>query len=100
MKSLIWSWMLIFSLVCTFNVCAQSQDEVQRVEKLMSAVKFEKITPERLLADFKKGGFENVHPRMLASKKDIERLKELVQSKDPLIQYSWESIKGGAEWVS
>ncbi|MBO7392454.1 MAG: hypothetical protein J6U77_08140, partial [Verrucomicrobia bacterium] len=99
MKNLIWSWILAFSLAYVVGANAQSKEEVAQVEKLMSEVKFEKITAERILSDFKKGGFENIHPRMLASEKDIERLKELAQSKDPLVEYSWESIKGGAEWV-
>ncbi|MBQ7589222.1 MAG: hypothetical protein IJU47_00855 [Verrucomicrobia bacterium] len=99
MKNLIWSWILAFSLAYVVGANAQSKEEVAQVEKFMSEIKFEKITAERILSDFKKGGFENIHPRMLASEKDIERLKELAQSKDPLVEYSWESIKGGAEWV-
>jgi len=84
-------------LVCALPLEAQSPAEIKAVQEMKAALKFQEITDQTISNDFNTNGFKNIHPRMIAAKEDIERIKTLIQEEDPLMLSTWESIKASAD---
>lgn len=55
-----------------------AQAEKLDLQKLNDFLFYERPTPERILEDYKKSELAGVHPRLLATKDDFERIKGLV----------------------
>jgi hypothetical protein len=88
---------VLLILACVFTVRAQSPAEIKAVQEMKAALKFQEVTDQTILNDFNTNGFKNIHPRMIAAKEDIERIKTLIQEEDPLMIPTWKSIKASAD---
>lgn len=90
---------VIILLACVFLARAQSPAEIKAVQEMKAALKFREITDQTVSNDFNSNGFKNIHPRMIATKEDIERIKTLIQEEDSLMLPTWESLKASADWA-
>lgn len=88
----------LFLLAGLFFANAQSSEEIKAVQAMKAALKFQEVTEQTILNDFKAQGFQDVHPRMIATKEDIERIKALIQKEDPLMLPTWRSLKSQADF--
>lgn len=88
---------VLLLLACAFPLEAQSPAEIKAVQEMKAALKFQEITGQTISNDFNTNGFKNIHPRMIAAKEDVERIKTLIQEEDPLMLSTWESIKASAD---
>jgi hypothetical protein len=68
-----------------------AQKEAVRLQK--EQLKFETATAQQVQQLFQQNGLKNQHPRQFATQADIDRVKSLIKSGDPLMVKAWERMK-------
>lgn len=87
----------IFIIFSIFTIFAQTQARKDEVSRQKELLKFETTTAQQVQMFFQQTGMENQHPRQFATQADIDRVKKLIQSGDPLMTKAWEHIKKTAD---
>ena len=72
-----------------------AQKEAVRLQK--EQLKFETATAQQVQQLFQQNGLQNQHPRQFATQADIDRVKSLIKSGDPLMVKAWERMKKQAD---
>jgi hypothetical protein len=84
-------FIVVAGLALSLNAQTPAQKEAVRRQK--EQLKFENATPQKVMQLFQENGFQNQHPRQFATQADIDRVKSLIHSGDPLMTKAWERMK-------
>jgi hypothetical protein len=76
---------------------AQTPAQKEAVSRQKEQLKFETATPQQVQQLFQQNGLQNQHPRQFAKQADIDRIKSLIKSGDPLMVKAWERMKKQAD---
>jgi len=84
--------LLVIGIFALFvNAQTPAQKEAVRLQKEL--LKFETATAQQVQQLYQQNGFQNQHPRQFATQADIDRVKSLIKSGDPLMVKAWERMK-------
>ena len=72
---------------------AQTPAQKEAVRRQKEQLKFETATEQQVQQLFQQNGLQNQHPRQFATQTDIDRVKSLIKSGDPLMVKAWEQMK-------
>lgn len=72
---------------------AQTPAQKEAVHRQKEQLKFETATAQQVQQLFQQNVLQNQHPRQFATQADIDRVKSLIKSGDPLMVKAWERMK-------
>ncbi len=86
---------VILLVIGTFALFVNAQTPAQKeaVRRQKELLKFETATAQQVQQLFQQNGLQNQHPRQFATQADIDRVKSLIKSGDPLMLKAWEQMK-------
>ena len=87
----------VFVTLCLLSafsfLFAQTPAQKETVHRQKEQLKFETATEQQVQQLFQQNGLQNQHPRQFATRTDIDRVKSLIKSGDPLMVKAWERMK-------
>jgi hypothetical protein len=84
---------LFVVVILALFVFAQTTAQKEAVCRQKEQLKFETATAQQVQQFFQQNRLQNQHPRQFATQADIDRVKSLIKSGDPLMVKAWERMK-------